>query len=393
MTGPFSFATAGRIVFGEGEAKHLARHLASILPTNGRRSKRCLIVTGSKEERAQPVLDALEAGSFSCQLVTVSGEPRFEDAKEAVDAGRQVGAEFVIGCGGGSAIDLAKATSALLANQWEIMDYVEVIGLGRPLSVPALPCIAIPTTSGTGAEVTKNAVLGSPEHRVKVSLRHDSMLPRLAVVDPELTHSVPADVTAATGLDALTQCIEPYLSCLSNPLTDGIALRGIELGAKSLLRAFADGTDREARADMSLCSLFGGLALANAKLGAVHGFAGPFGGMFKSPHGAVCARLLPPVLRTNLAALRERAPLHPALARFDVLARVVTGNRDAKAEDGIAWVDELAARLKVPALREYGMSEDAIDELVEKAARASSMKGNPLVLNQAELERVVLDAL
>lgn len=393
MTHSFSFSTAGRIVFGDGEARNLAKHLASVLPDFTRRSAPCLVVTGSTEQRARPVLEALEVGNLDCEVVSVSGEPGFEDAKEAIDAGRRVGARFVIGCGGGSAIDLAKATSALLANDGDILDYVEVIGKGRPFAVPALPCIAIPTTSGTGAEVTKNAVLGSPEHRVKVSLRHDSMLPRLAIVDPELTHSVPADVTAATGLDALTQCIEPYLSCLSNPLTDGIALQGIELGAGNLLRAFEDGADAEARRGMALCSLFGGLALANAKLGAVHGLAGPFGGMFKSPHGAVCARLLPPVLRANLAALRQRAPTHPALGRFDVVARIVTARADAKAEEGIEWIEQLAARLGVPALREHGMSESAVEELVGKATRASSMKGNPLVLSQGELERIVLSAL
>ena len=167
---------------------------------------------------------------------------------------------------------------------------MEVIGQGKPLRNKALPVVAVPTTAGTGAEVTKNAVLASAEHRVKASLRHDSMLPRVALVDPELTLSLPAAITAATGLDALTQCLEPFVSCQANPLTDGIALEGLKRGARALRMAFLDGSQLWAREDMALCSLIGGLSHANAKLGAVHGFAAPIGGRFESPHGAVCAR-------------------------------------------------------------------------------------------------------
>lgn len=392
MNPGFSFATAGRIVFGEGEAKNLAAHVASAIPELARGTS-CLVVTGAKRSRAEALLDALDDADFTSQTVSVSAEPTFEDVKAAVEAGRHVGARFVVGCGGGSAIDLAKAAAALLANEGELLDYVEVIGRGLPLERPALPMIAVPTTAGTGAEVTKNAVVGSPEHRVKVSLRHDSMLPRLALVDPELTYSLPPDATAATGLDALTQCIEPYLSCQSNPLTDGLALQGIEWGARSLLAAFENGSDQEARRGMALCSLFGGLALANSKLGAVHGFAGPFGGMFKSPHGAVCARLLPPVLRANLAALSAREPNSPTIARYQVLARILTGRSEAAIEDGLVWIDELAERLEVAPLGTYGLTEDSIDELIEKSARSSSMKGNPVVLTPRELEAIVRTAL
>lgn len=389
----FSFATAGRIIFGEGELRNLPAHIKALDPALGKRETPCLLVTGSQQERARGLLELLDEADFVAQVVQVSSEPTLEDVHEAVAAGRSIHARFVIGFGGGSAIDLAKASSALLANEGDIMEYLEVIGRGNPLSVPALPCVAIPTTSGTGAEVTKNAVLGSPEHRVKVSLRHDSMLPRLALVDPELTYSVPPDVTAATGLDALTQCIEPYLSCMAQPLTDAIALQGIELGARSLLLAVQDGNDRKARHDMSLCSLFGGLALANAKLGAIHGFAGPFGGMFKSPHGAVCARLLAPVLRANLAALRERAPESPVLPRFSVLARIVTGDPRATAEDGIFTLEALTEKLNVKGLGSYGLSARRMDELIEKSTRSSSMKGNPLPLAREELAHILTEAL
>jgi alcohol dehydrogenase class IV len=246
---------------------------------------------------------------------------------------------------------------------------------------------------GTGAEVTKNAVLASPAHGVKASLRHDSMLPAVALVDPELTLSMPPAVTAATGLDALTQCLEPYVSCQSNPLTDAIALEGLRRGAGALRRAFEHGDDLAAREDMALCSLFGGLALANAKLGAVHGCAAPIGGQFESPHGAVCARLLPLVMASNLQALRERAPGSASLERFDVVARALCGSAAARAEDGIAFIKELADHLRIPGLARYGMTSADVASVATKAAAASSMKGNPLVLSHTELCDILVRAL
>jgi alcohol dehydrogenase class IV len=268
-----------------------------------------------------------------------------------------------------------------------------VVGKGRPLQVPALPSIALPTTAGTGAEVTKNAVLASSEHRVKASLRHDSMLPKVALVDPALTLSMPPAVTAATGLDALTQCLEPYVSCQNNPLTDALALEGMKRGARSLRRAVRDGQDLSAREDMALCSLFGGLSLANAKLGAVHGFAAPLGGQFESPHGAVCARLLPLVMKTNVAALRERAPASPLLPRFAEVARALTGNPAASIEEGIFFVEELTRQLAVPSLASYGMVAADISSVVVKAMAASSMKGNPIPLTSDELTAILEAAL
>jgi alcohol dehydrogenase class IV len=315
------------------------------------------------------------------------------DALAAVELGRANGVELVVACGGGSVIDLGKAAAALLTNLQDPFEYLEVVGRGLPLVRPALPVVALPTTAGTGAEVTKNAVLASPEHQVKASLRHDSMLPAVAIVDPELTLSVPAAVTAATGLDALTQCLEPFVSCLSNPLTDAIALEGLRRGARALPLAFRNGSDLAAREDMALCSLFGGLSLANAKLGAVHGFAAPIGGQFDAPHGAVCARLLPPVMRANIAALRERQPKSPLLARFDVVAQALTGQPQAKAADGIAFVQALADELAIPGLASYGVTAANIPDLVTKAAAASSMKGNPLPLTPAELSAILEQAL
>ena len=236
--------------------------------------------------------------------------------RQGVELARREQCDLVIAFGGGSAIDAGKAIAALLANGGELTDYLEVIGKGQPLRHPSVPFIAVPTTAGTGSEVTRNAVLASAEHQVKVSMRSPLMLPRLAVVDPELTLELPPAVTASTGLDALTQLIEPYVSIRANPLTDGFCLEGLRRVSRSLRRAYHAGRDITAREDMSLASLLGGLALANAGLGVVHGFAAPVGGMFHAPHGAICAALLPhgmahqhPRLPRSRPRKRDVAPL------------------------------------------------------------------------------------
>jgi alcohol dehydrogenase class IV len=383
---PFEFSSAGRIVFGSGSAKSLGERARRL-------GTRALWVTGKTRTRVAALEAQLQQAGIELEPISIAGEPRVEDAQRAVEVGRRVGAQLVIACGGGSVLDLGKAAAALLANPRDPYDFLEVVGRGRPLEVPALPLIALPTTAGTGAEVTKNAVLASAQHGVKASLRHDSMLPAVALLDPELTLSVPPAVTAATGLDALTQCLEPFVSCQHNPLTDALALEGMKRGARALRRAFHDGADLSAREDMALCSLFGGLALANAKLGAVHGFAAPIGGQFVAPHGAVCARLLPLVMQANVAALGARAPHSPILQRFDQVARVLTGSADAGHADGIAFVIELTRELAVPSLATYGVSNADIPSLVAKAELASSMKGNPITLTTAELTQVLERAL
>jgi len=382
----FQFATATQIVFGSGALSQLSA-LAKGL---GQRA--CLVLGAGERQRARAE-ELLEAAGISAQLGRIGGEPTVEDVVALVHAARAAGCDLVVGIGGGSVIDAAKAVAALLANPSDPYDFLEVVGRGRALDKPSLPFIAVPTTAGTGAEVTKNAVLASTEQRVKVSLRSDSMLPRVALVDPELTLSVPPEITAATGLDALTQCLEPFVSCKSNPITDALSRQGIERAARALRRAFHDGSDREARSDMALVSLFGGLALANAKLGAVHGFAGPIGGRFPAPHGAVCARLLPPVVERNIHALRERAPQHPSLERYRELARIFTGRAGADALDSVAWLSELVEELRIPRLGAYGLDAAAVPELVARAQRASSMQGNPLVLTPDELAQTLEAAI
>jgi alcohol dehydrogenase class IV len=260
-----------------------------------------------------------------------------------------------------------------------------------------LPFVAIPTTAGTGSEVTRNAVLSVPEARVKVSLRSPMMLPRLAVIDPDLLAAVPRAVIASSGVDALSQVIEPFLSIRANPITDSLARDGIRRSARWLRRAYQDGlsANDEARADLALASVCGGFCLANAGLGAVHGFAAPAGGMFGAPHGAVCAALLTPVLEVNLRALRARAPRHFALARMDELAVLLTGGQPSEvtADDAIRFVADLCGALAIPGLRHHGMTAADIPSLVEKAKAASSMKGNPLPLTDAELNEIAERAL
>ena len=373
----FEFATATRIVFGEGafgEVPAAARAMGT----------RALLVTGRSPARA-----ALPAAA----TFAVEGEPTVDVVRRGVEAAREAGADLVIALGGGSVIDAGKAIAALAANGGDVLDYLEVIGKAQPLTRPSVPFIAIPTTAGTGSEVTRNAVLASPEHRVKASLRGPFLLPRLAVVDPELTYGLPPSITASTGLDALTQVIEPYVSVRANPMTDALCLQGMRRAAGALLRAWRDGGDREARRDMALASLFGGLALANAGLGAVHGFAAPVGGMFPAPHGAVCAALLPHAMEINIRAMRARAATGDALARYTEVARTLTGKAEAHAEDGAAWVGHLCRELEVPPLATYGVGSKDVPALVEKAALASSMKGNPIALTPEEMAEVVGAAL
>jgi alcohol dehydrogenase class IV len=309
--------------------------------------------------------------------------------RRGVALAREEGCDLVIAIGGGSAVDAGKALAALLTNPGDPLDYLEVIGRGQPLREVPAPFIAVPTSAGTGAEVTRNAVLGSPEHQVKASLRSRAMLPRVAVVDPELTVSLPRLATAFTGLDALTQLIEPYVSARANSMTDLFCRDGMARVARALNRAWQNGLDLEARTDMSWAALQGGLALANAALGAVHGFAAPIGGMFHAPHGAICAAVLPHAMAVNLTALAARDTNNPALERYREVAQLVTGNSEATALDGVKWVTELCRKLEILPLRAYGVTEAAFEVLVEKAARASSMRGNPIALQPGELREIL----
>ncbi len=378
----FEFASAGRILFGEGTLRKTG-------PMAREFGQRALVVTGSNTGRVAPLLSELGQQQVEYTLFPVGGEPEVATVQEGVTRARSLGCELVISFGGGSAIDAGKAIAAMLQNEGGLLDYLEVIGRGRTLSKPAAPFIAIPTTAGTGSETTRNAVLAAPERRVKVSLRSPLMLPRVAIVDPQLTYDLPAAITAWTGLDALTQLIEPYVSPRANPMTDSLCLEGIRRVARSLIQVFAAPRDQVGRRDMALASLFGGLALANAGLGAVHGLAGPLGGMFPAPHGALCAALLPQVFEMNIRALKRVGAGGEALARFERIAQLLTGNDRATTADGGQWLKALIGRLAIPGLTAYGISRADFEEIATKAAHASSMKANPVALSRDELVEVL----
>lgn len=372
MVAAFEFATAARIVFGAGTVRQAAEAARAL-------GKRPLIVTGATEARAAALgLDGL--------IQRVPTEPTATMIREAVAAAREAGADVVVAVGGGSVIDAGKAIAALTPNPGDVLDYLEVVGKGQRLAEPPLPFIAVPTTAGTGAEVTRNAVVASPEHGVKASLRSPLMLPRLAVIDPELALSVPPAVTAATGLDALTQLIEPWVSPRANLLTDALCLDGIRRVLAALPRAFHHPEDLEARTGMALGAMYGGIALANAGLGAVHGFAAPIGGRFAAPHGAVCAALLPHVIRANVGALRARDAASESLRRYGVLTEIF-------GEDPAEYTQRLVRELEIPPLRAYGIAPADIAGICEKAAAASSMKANPVALTTEELQQTLAAAL
>ena len=382
----FAFATATEIVFGPGARTTVGERA-------GQMGSRALVVTGRSDAPSADIIASLHISGLPLLRWSVDGEPTIASARAAVEAARQHRADVVVACGGGSAIDLGKAVAALLANSGDPLDYLEVVGRGQALTERSVPFIAVPTTAGTGAEVTRNAVLSVPDERQKVSLRSPLMLPALAIVDPELTLALPPALTASTGMDALTQLIEPYVSVKANPLTDAICLEGLPRIARALRRAVLEGNDLYSRTDMALGSLFGGLALANAALGAVHGFAAPIGGRFSAPHGAVCAALLPHVMKANVRALETRGGDTALLDRFVRVARLLTGSPHATAADGVEWVERLRDDLPVPSLAVYGIDRDDVDDLVSAATRASSMRGNPIVLDATELCDVLLAAI
>jgi alcohol dehydrogenase class IV len=376
----FEFATAGRIMAGAGRAAELPGVLAGL-------GSRVLVCTGANPGRHAGLLAGLGPPSA---VFAVPGEPTADLARAGVAAAREHGADVIAAIGGGSVIDTAKAVAMLLANGGDPLDYLEVTGSGRAITRPSVPCVAVPTTAGTGAEVTANAVLAVPERRLKASLRSPLMIPRVALVDPLLSASCPPPVTAASGLDALTQCLEPFVSVRATPLTDGLAREGLRRAGLGLRAAYADGGDLTARADMATCALLGGMALANAKLGAVHGLAGVIGGTADVPHGFACAALLAPVIEANVRALR---PGSPVLDRYAEAAGLLTGQSGASVEDGVAWIRQTLDLLAVPGLAAFGLTAGQAGDIAAQALTSSSMQGNPVPLSQDELEAIIGRAL
>lgn len=371
----FTFATAARITFGAGRRSELAAAVAAL-------GARPLVCTGSDPGRhAELIATVGGAATFA-----VRGEPTLDVVRAGAAAALAHGADVVVGLGGGAVLDAAKIVAALATNGGDPLDYAEVIGEGRPLSVRSLPVVAVPTTAGTGSEVTANGVVTSPEHKVKVSLRSASMLPALALVDPELTIDCPPSVTAHAGLDALVQCIEPFVSPFANPLVDGFCREGIRRAAAGLRRAYANPEDIAARSDVSLCALLSGLALANGKLGAAHGLAGPLGGYLGAPHGAITAAVMVAVSEHNLANAGD-----VAVARYAEVGELLTGHRDPLAF--LDWWAETASQLGVPGLAALGLDADGIEPVAAAASKASSTKGNPVQMTTADLADVLRRSL
>ncbi|GAB3285915.1 iron-containing alcohol dehydrogenase [Kineosporia babensis] len=374
----FALTLPGDIRFGAGRAGE-----AAALTDQAADGGAVLLVTGASDRHAAPLRAQLKAPVVT---VRAEGEPTVEAVQAAVAQARQANVTAVLGVGGGSALDTAKAVAALVHNG-EPLDHLEVVGHGRPLTGPVLPWIAVPTTAGTGSEVTRNAVLTAG--RVKVSLRSPALLARAAVVDPDLLQGLPRTPLVHGGLDALVQLVEPLLSCRANPVTDALARQGLTASLRSLPRAAAEGTDDpQVREDLALASMLGGICLANAGLGAVHGLAGVAGGMLGAPHGALCAAFLAGVLQADLEALR-RAPDQSVQNRFEALAELVTRTTGAGAEKAVSALGDLVRSLGVPGLDELGLRDEHVAELVEGAAAASSTKANPISLTVVELTRAV----
>jgi len=377
----FQFATANRIIFGVDSIQQLRERVAG---------RDVLLVSGSNPQRHQTVLGQLADAVY--HTYSVSQEPTVEIINRGVEQARQHECNLVIAVGGGSVIDAGKAIAAIATNTGALLDYLEVVGAGNPLTNDPLPMIAIPTTSGTGAEVTKNAVIAVEAKNVKVSLRDNRMLPTVALLDPRLTLSVPPSVTATTGLDALTQVIEPYVSRFANPLTDALCSDGIKRGATALHTAFNEPDNLTARTEMMYVSLLGGLGLANAKLGAVHGFAGTLGGVTGAAHGAICGCLLPHVTKANIHALRA-ADDATTLAKYQMIARWLMGKTDATLDELVEWLFALTATLNTPTLGQMGLHAESISAVVTQSQRSSSMKGNPVTLSPDVLAAILQAAL
>jgi alcohol dehydrogenase class IV len=385
----FDFFTAPEIVFGKGRINDLPEHCL-------RFGKRVLLVKGGQSLEKSGHLPALllqmDEKGFKVKVMSVTTEPEVNLVDSMAEQAKSFNPDVVVGIGGGSVLDAAKAVAGLITNEGSVMEYLEGVGRGRMIMKPAIPFIAAPTTSGTGTEVTKNAVISSRSMKFKKSIRHPYLIPRMAIIDPELTLGQPPDVTAACGMDALTQLIEPYLSIKSNPFTDAICLKGIELVSRSLHRAYSNGSDLEARENMCLASLMGGIALANAGLGAVHGIAAPLGAFFPLAHGVACATVLPAAFKVNASALAQSGEKAALLSRIADISRVLAGTDEKDTQTtismGLAWLNDLKKQLNIPSLSQLGIKGSDLPFLVSES-RGSSMKTNPVMLKDEEIEEIL----
>lgn len=390
MIGPFSIARLPRIEFGAGAFAKTAGIAAGY-------GSRALIVTGATSFRDSPYRERLEKGlarhGVSWRYVTVSGEPSPEAVDEAVAETAET-FDVVIGIGGGSALDAAKAITGLLRVADSVMDYLEGVGPEREYEGPATPFIAVPTTAGTGSEATKNAVLSRQgASGFKKSFRHDRLVAEYAVVDPDLLATCPRDIIAANGMDALTQLIESYVSLRANVMTDALAISGLRAARDGLLPWYlGEGDAQQNRTRMAYAALVSGITLAQTGLGSVHGLASPLGAFHPIPHGVVCGTLVAAATEVNIRAMIEREPDNRALGRYARVAEVLLERRirdpiEARAAL-VERLGEWTRRLDLPPLSRYGLGGRDLDAIVANS-RGSSMKTNPIVLTDAEVREVL----
>ncbi len=389
----FDIARLPRIVFGEGRLGELPRLAAAY-------GRRLLLVTGRRALRAsphwEPLCQRLREHGFVWSEFTVGGEPSPQLVDEAVARFRGEGIEVVVGIGGGSVLDAAKAIAGLLIPGNSVMDHLEGVGPQLPYQGPAVPFLAVPTTAGTGSEATKNAVLSvQGEEGFKKSFRDEKLVAQVALVDPALLASCPPAVMAANGMDAFTQLLESFVSIKANPFTDALALSGMEAVRDGFFAAWRGGESDEARqgrARMAYAALLSGITLAQVGLGSVHGLASPLGAFFPIPHGVVCGTLVAAATKVNLEALKARAPDSPALEKYAqvgrLLARAPQLTRDEAHAALLRVLEQWTDTLGLARLGRYGVREADVARIVAHS-RGSSMRTNPIVLEDDEIARVV----
>ncbi|MDJ0743869.1 MAG: iron-containing alcohol dehydrogenase [Xenococcaceae cyanobacterium MO_167.B27] len=390
---PFFFAKVPPIHFGTGKIEQLPSLLKSV------KAHKVLVVTGGKSLEDSGnwsvIQSLLEQNQISFERIAYSGEPSTPDVDRLCQQYRPQQIEAVVGIGGGSVIDLGKAISAMLPHQNSIFDHLERVGKGIPHSGVKLPYLAIPTTSGTGGEVTKNAVISEVGTQgYKKSLRHDNLIPDGIIIDGNLLTSCPQSLTVACGLDTLTQLLEPFLSPTASPLTDALALSGIEKVAQYFLAACgSEGKNPQVREEIAYASLCSGICLANAGLGIVHGLASPLGGLFPIPHGVVCGTLMGIGNKVTLEAMRAREPENPALVKMSQVGRIFSRelgkSEQYYADFLIKTLFEWIEQLEVPKLSDYGVTASDLETIVEQ----TSNRNNPIQLSREEIFTILSSRL
>ena len=395
MIQPFSIARLPRIEFGAGSISKLPGLIAQY-------GNRVLLVTGQRSFPESPhwptLLAALAKAGTDWAQVRIIDEPSPQEVDAAARQFHGQGFTAVAGIGGGSVLDAAKAIAGLLPSGDSVMDYLEGIGPEKPYQGPALPFIAAPTTAGTGSEATKNAVLSTRgPNGFKKSFRHDLLVPEYALLDPDLLASCPRPQIAANAMDALTQLLESYVSTKANPFTDALAESGLKAVREGLFAWYENGENAATgRARMAYAALLSGVCLAQTGLGAVHGLASPLGAFFPVPHGVVCGTLVGAATRANLTALRERDPDHPSWCKYARAGELLHGRHYPSIEEAhaalLTLLDEWTERLALPRLNAYGIQESDFARIVAHS-RGSSMKTNPLVLSDAEIQSILKQRL